>query len=310
MQWLELQVHTNTQGSDMVSQLFIELEATGTEIVDREDVIALTKSNTHWELFDDTILEGMPEDVLVKGWFEVNERTNDLVTALHQALEPLKNGAFGTLDIECKNVADEDWAHVWKKYYKPFSVGKRLVVKPSWEDYIPKEGEVIVELDPGMAFGTGTHETTFMCMALLDKYIKPNSHVMDIGTGSGILAIASAKLGAEKVLAIDIDADAVKVAKENAVRNNVEDKIKVIEGDLVKGESLPCNIAVANIVADAICMLSKPVTRHLQKDGLFICSGIIRQREEDVQKALKEAGFIAVERMEKGEWVALCVKGS
>lgn len=183
-----------------------------------------------------------------------------------------------------------------------------LVVKPTWEPFAAQPGDLVVELDHGMAFGTGTHETTFMCMALLEKYLTPGARVMDVGTGSGILAIAAAKLGAQDVLAVDIDPAAVKVAGENVHVNAVAQQVRVRQGDLVKSEAMPCELAVANIVADAICMLCGPLTRHLMTGGLFLCSGIIREREADVQAALQAAGYAPVERMEKGEWVALCVR--
>jgi ribosomal protein L11 methyltransferase len=167
---------------------------------------------------------------------------------------------------------------------------------------------LIVELDPGMAFGTGTHETTAMCLELLDKHLQSGVSVMDVGTGSGILAIAAAKLGARSVLAVDIDPDAVKVATENVAHNGVGGIVRVIRGDLVKSEAMPCELAVANIVADAICMLCAPLTRHLTVGGLLIASGIIREREADVLEATQAAGYTVIERLTRGEWVALCLR--
>ena len=182
------------------------------------------------------------------------------------------------------------------------------MVKPTWEAYQPSPEDLIIELDPGMAFGTGTHETTNMCMQLLEKHLKSDMRVMDVGTGSGILAIAAARLGAREVLAIDIDPAAVKVARENIVLNHVEDRVRAVEGDLCKSEAMPCDLAVANIVADAIRMLAAPLTRHLAKGGLLICSGIIREREQDVLDAALAAGYVVADRLEKGEWVALALR--
>ena len=308
MQWCEAVVHTTSLGSDVVSELMMRLGATGTEIVDRADVPDPTKPGVYWELYDPKMLAAMPEDVLVKGWFELNEHTHDVLGNLREQLAALKNDGFdaGTLTMELQNVADEDWSENWKKYYKPFRIGSHLVVKPTWERYDLQPGDVLVELDPGMAFGTGTHETTNMCMELLEKHLTDGVAVMDVGTGSGILAIAAAKLGAQDVLAIDIDPDAVKVAKENVAHNGVEKQVRVVQGDLVKSEALPCQLAVANIVADAICMLCGPLTRHL--NGLLICSGIIKEREDDVLAATKAAGYTVVDRLTKGEWVALCLR--
>ena len=312
MQWREIIVHTTTDGADLLSELMMELGAAGTEIVDRADVPDPDKPGVYWELYDKKLLEEMPEDVLVKGWFARDEQEQPTIENLKARLEALKADSFGvemgSLRMDEENVKDEDWAEEWKKNYKPFRIGSHLVVKPTWEKYASQPGDLVIELDPGMAFGTGPPETTNMCMQLLERCLKPGLRVMDVGTGSGILAIAAAKLGAQNVLAIDIDPDAVKVAKENVELNHVAKQVRVVVGDLCKSEAMPCEVAVANIVADAICMLAGPMTRHLVKGGLLICSGIIREREADVQKAAKEAGYRQVDRIEKGEWVALCLK--
>ncbi|MEG0269489.1 MAG: 50S ribosomal protein L11 methyltransferase [Clostridia bacterium] len=310
MQWCEAIVHTTTEGSDIVSEALMLLGAVGTEIVDRADVPDPSKPGVYWELYDPKMLDEMPEDVLVKAWFEQNEHIHTLLESVRLRLEELSLADFGLpmgkLSLDIQNVADEDWSEVWKKFYKPFRVGTKLVVKPTWEPFERKQGDLVIELDPGMAFGTGTHETTFMCMQLLERHLTQGMRVMDVGTGSGILAIAAAKLGAKEVLAIDIDPDAVKVAKENITLNHVNENVRVVVGDLVKSEAMPCELAVANIVADAICMLAGPLTRHLVPHGLLLCSGIIREREQDVLVAAKAAGYQQVDRIEKGEWVALC----
>ncbi len=311
MKWVEAVVHTTTIGSDLISEELMMLGATGTEIIDRADVPDPRKAGVYWELYDPKMLEEMPEDVLVKGWFELNEQTPDVISNVKQRLNELKNDEFidfGTLELDMQNVADEDWSENWKKYYKPFRIGSHLVVKPTWEPYEAQTDDLIIELDPGMAFGTGTHETTNMCMQLLEKHLQDGMRVMDVGTGSGILAIAAARLGAKDILAIDIDPSAVKVAIENVELNGVQEHVRVVVGDLCKSEAMPCDLAVANIVADAICMLAGPLTRHLEKDRLLICSGIIREREQDVMNAATEAGYTLFDRIEKGEWVALALK--
>lgn len=311
MQWCEVALHTTSEGADIVSEAMVRFGATGTEIVDRADVPDPNQPGVYWELYDEKIIENMPVDVLVKGWFEISEHLRDGLKNLEEHIQELKRQDFGidlgTLTMELKDVADEDWAENWKKYYKPFRIGSHLVVKPTWETCELKDGDILVELDPGMAFGTGTHETTHMCMELLEKHLHSGMRVMDVGTGSGILAIAAAKLGAKSVLAIDIDPDAVKVATENVALNHAEQVVRVVCGDLMKGETMSCELAVANIVADAICMLAEPLTRHLARGGLLICSGIIREREQDVLNAAKAAGYAVLGRLEKGEWVALCL---
>ncbi|MCE5343962.1 MAG: 50S ribosomal protein L11 methyltransferase [Eubacteriales bacterium] len=312
MQWCEAVVHTTTPGGDIVSDLLVHLGAAGTEIVDRGDVPEPSKPGVYWEMYDPAMLAAMPQDVLVKGWFAQDGHTHDVLAQLSLQLTELAARAggveMGSLVLELTNVADEDWAENWKRYYKPFRIGDRLVIKPTWEEYPAIPGDLIVELDPGMAFGTGTHETTAMCLEMLEKYLRNGMGVMDVGTGSGILAIAAAKLGAASVLAVDIDPDAVKVAAGNVEHNGVARQVRVIRGDLVKGEAMLCDLAVANIVADAICMLCAPLTRHLAAGGLLIASGIIREREADVLEATEAAGYTVIERMTRGEWVALCLR--
>lgn len=312
MQWCEAVIHTTTEGADLVSEAMMRHGATGTEIIDRADIPDPHMPGVHWELYDPKLLEEMPEDVLVKGWFAQDEHTHDVLGALKGELAQMKSEEYGlclgTLQMDLQDVADADWAENWKQYYKPFRIGSHLVVKPTWESYDTQPGDVLIELDPGMAFGTGTHETTHMCMELLEKHLQSGMRVMDVGTGSGILAIAAAKLGAENILAIDIDPDAVKVAHENVELNGVQGQVRVVCGDLCKSEAMACELAVANIVADAICMLAEPLTRHLEKGGLLVCSGIIREREQDVLDAATEAGYTVCDRLTLGEWVALCLR--
>ena len=309
MDWCEVVVHTTTQGAELVSDALMDAGATGTEIVDRADVPDPRKPGAYWELYDPKLIDDMPQDVLVKAWFE---RGEGLQGALAQARSRLwalqQESGLGALALETREVADQDWAENWKKTYKPLRVGRRLVIKPTWEPYAAQAGDLVVEMDPGMAFGTGTHETTAMCLSLLEKHLTPGMRVMDVGTGSGILAIAAALLGAGEVLAIDIDPDAVRVAAENIQRNGVEGIVRAVQGDLLRGESLPCELATANIVADAVCMLLTPLKQRLVPGGKLICSGIIRHREDDVLRAAAQAGYALVQREAMGEWVALCLK--
>ncbi len=310
MEWIEAVVHTTTGGSDLVSDLLMRCGAMGTQVTDRADVDEAKHAQETWELFDEEMLRRMPEDVLVTGWFSQDERqkAEQLETQLAVLRQQTSDLDLGTLRVEVSVAADDDWAEGWKRYYKPFRIGSHLIVKPTWEPYQPLEGDVIVELDPGMAFGTGTHETTNMCMILLEKYLAPGAQVMDIGTGSGILAIAAAKLGAQKVLAVDIDPDAVKVANENIARNGVRGSAVAIQGDMVRGEAIPCDIAVANIVAGAISVLAEPLKKFLRLGGYLLCSGIIKEREQDVLTSLSDAGYQIVERLTQGEWVALSAR--
>lgn len=305
MEWIELIVHTSTYGSDAVSDLLMEKGASGTMVEDREDIPDPSKPNGIWEIIDPKLIESMPEDVLVHAWFEPGPAFGDLLADLRLRLSGMACDEFGSLQIQTKNVKDEDWAEVWKKFYKPFKAGRSLVVKPTWEPYSAGDGELVIEIDPGMAFGSGMHETTSMCLSLLEDTIRGGESVIDVGTGSGILGIGAALLGADKVLAIDIDPTAVKVAKENVEHNRLSGKITVLEGDLLKETAASCDICVANIIADVICFFAGPLTSHIRSGGTFICSGIILERENDVVQALTKAGYEIIRTERKGEWVAI-----
>ena len=307
MDWIEITVSTNSEGADIVSEALMRQGAVGTQIVDRADVPDPSKPVGYWELIDPKMIEQMPEDVQVKAWFESLEALRGLEACLN-ALPKLTGMDLGTLTASTQNVHEQDWAECWKQYYKPFRAGKRLVIKPSWESWAAEEDDLIIELDPGMAFGTGTHETTAMCVEMIEKHYHGGS-VLDVGTGSGILAIAAARLGAKQVLGVDIDPMAVQVARENVEKNSLQNIIDIREGDLVAGlDDVRCDFAVANILADVIALLAGPLKNHLAPDALFVCSGILQEREEDVQTVLRENGYQVFDRMQKGGWVALAAR--
>lgn len=227
MDWIELTIHTTTAGADIVSEALMAEGATGTMVEDRADIPDPDKPNGYWEIIDPNLIASMPEDVLVHAWFTPDSSFADRMQALRSRCDELHHMDLGldlgTLEISTLNVRDEDWAEVWKKFYKPFKAGRSLVVKPTWEHYEPQPGDRIIEIDPGMAFGSGTHETTSMCLELLEDAMHGGESVIDVGTGSGILAIGAAMLGAKDVLAIDIDPVAVRVAKENIEHNHLSD---------------------------------------------------------------------------------------
>lgn len=208
------------------------------------------------------------------------------------------------IQVKGITVKEEDWATAWKAYFKPIRVGKNFLIKPSWEDIQPNPEDLVLELDPGMAFGTGTHATTTLCLELLEDIVKPGMKVFDLGTGSGILAIAAAKLGAE-VEAVDLDPVAVRVAQENIDLNHVSEQVSVKHGDLgsvLKGQA---DLVVANIIADVILLLLPDLKRILKPEGEFIASGIIESRSEDVENGMREAGLEVIDKKEDAMWVAL-----
>lgn len=307
MDWVELTIHTTTLGADIVSEALMQQGATGTMVEDRADIPDPDKPNGIWEIIDPKLIDAMPEDVLVHAWFEPDAAFADRMQALRLQLDDLKalEMDMGSLAMSTADVRDEDWSEVWKQFYKPFRAGKSLVVKPTWEHYDAQPGDRIIEIDPGMAFGSGTHETTGMCMELLEEALRGGEHVIDVGTGSGILAIGAALLGAKDVMAIDIDPTAVKVARENIAHNGLEDRITAIEGNLLEKLDVTCDLCVANIIADVICMFAQPLNDHIVPGGLFICSGIIKEREQDVVDALTAADYTILKTCRRGEWVAM-----
>ena len=312
MDWMEAVVHTTTMGADIVSDVLMNAGAVGTSIEDRYDVTSSKKSDGMWDMIDEEVLAKMSEDVLVKAYFKNDASAQETLLLVGEKLRELKRFDMGfdigSLELENQNVQEQDWAENWKKYYKPFRAGEKLVIKPSWENYEAEEGDLVLELDPGMAFGTGTHETTYMCMEQLEKYVTPGCKAIDIGCGSGILALAAAKLGASDVLAIDLDQLAVKASIENAEKNNLTEVVRVVHGDLLEKADEMADVIVANIIADVICFLCGPAKKHLLPGGTFICSGIIREREDDVQAALAAAGYTVCNRLAKGSWVCLAAK--
>lgn len=313
MAWLEVTVHTTSIGSELVAEILEETGSHGASIVDRHDLDDMQRPAGEWDMIDPNLYANAPEDVLVKGYYALEANLSDQLAALRYRLKEISELDFGlvslgTLEIETQELQEEDWANNWKKYFKPFLAGKHIVIKPTWEEYTAKEGEKILHMDPGMAFGSGTHETTAMCVTLLEELTQQGMHVVDVGCGSGILSIAALMCGAQDALAIDIDPVATKVAKENAILNGMQDRITVREGNLLSEEGLVFDLMVANIVADVIIRLAPTAAETVKKDGYFICSGIIKDREEEVDTAVRALGFQFVKALHRGEWCALCYK--
>jgi ribosomal protein L11 methyltransferase len=215
---------------------------------------------------------------------------------------------MGPTRVTYKPVQEEDWANAWKVYFKPERIGKKTVIKPSWEEYTAQEGDLIIEIDPGMAFGTGNHATTALCLQMLEEYVQPGMDIIDVGTGSGILAIQTALLGAGTVQAMDFDTVAVSAAKENVALNNLGSTVSVCQSDLLAEAKGEADIIVANIIADIIIRLTPSTIAHLKGPKVFISSGIIDTRKDDVLAALKENGFSIIEVREDKGWVAIAAR--
>lgn len=314
MNWTEVKIYTTTAGIDPLTGSMLDLGLQGFMIEDAQDFDEFLHDTTpHWDYVDQAVMEKMKDcETCVTIYVADNPQGMEELMQVRQILARLKaqnpDGKYGRLELEMKDVDEEDWSNAWKKYYHPVQVGEHLVVCPSWEAYDRKPDEVVLTLNPGMAFGTGTHDTTRLCMELLEKYITPQDTVLDVGCGSGILAITAALLGANKIIGCDIDEVAVKVAGENAALNGVQDRIAFHQGDLTSQVEGSFQIICANIVADVIIRLSEDAGRYLAKDGIFITSGIIDTREQDVLDALEQNGFQVIERRTSGGWVALACK--
>ena len=303
--WIEVNVAVTHEAVEVVSEILTEAGSKGVAIEDPQLINDLRNSGT-WELCDIPEQENT-EVVTVSGYYadddKLQERLAQIEAGLAQVEERIGQYRFG--NTRFRKLSEQDWANEWKQYFHVTHVGKSLVIKPSWEDYTPAEGEHVIEIDPGMAFGTGTHHTTNMMMERLEKVMHQDALVFDVGTGSGILAIAAALCGAKEVKAVDIDGVAVRVACENVAHNHLSEKIEVREGDLLHGTEGQADIIIANIIADIIIMLLPDIPGKLKDDGIFLASGIIEERREDVEAAAAEQGLKvdAVDR--RGGWVVM-----
>ncbi len=249
---------------------------------------------------------GKGEVTHVIGYLPVDDILESRLLEIRQAIRLFPSLGFrlASKDVTIHWVDDEDWAEAWKKYFKPFSVG-RIVVKPTWEEYEPAEGELIVELDPGMAFGTGSHPTTQLCLTVLQKLIKGGETVLDVGTGSGILAIAAAQLGASKVVGLDNDPIAVKIAQENVAALSLGSTITIIQSASPNEVDTTADVVVANILAGVIVDMADALLAKMKPGGLLLTSGIIEDRAGEVDAALRQIGLEHLETLHSGEWVAM-----
>jgi ribosomal protein L11 methyltransferase len=243
----------------------------------------------------------------VTGYLPVDERLEDALLRLRSALDAAPELAPpGSAEITIRFVAEEDWATAWKQYFKPQRIGRRIVVKPTWEEYTAQPGDLILQIDPGMAFGTGLHATTRLCLRALEDHVTPGAMVADVGTGSGILAVAAALLGAARVDAVDIDPLAVRIARENVGVNGVEPVVSVTEAAIPPTGLF--DVVVANILADVILAMAPALTAALKPGGILIASGIIDRRADDVRRGLDAAGLHVFATETEAEWVALLAR--
>lgn len=308
MKWTEVLIKVDPQAVEAVTDILYGLGAQGVAIDEPVDVQKLREDELYWDYIDEKLLENDTEETKIMAYFS-EEETNlpEKIAVIKEKIRNLTEFglSIGSGTVELSNVNQEDWESAWKQYFKPVHVTDRIVVKPEWEEYSPQEGEIVIEIDPGMAFGTGTHETTSMCINQIEKNLKAGDRVIDIGSGSGILSMASVLLGAEKATGVDLDPVAVRVALENVELNNLQDKIEILHGNLTDVIREKADIVVANIMADIILILLEDVREFIKDDGLFISSGIIQEKRAAVEARLLEKNFSIVEVETKGEWCAI-----
>ena len=310
MQWAEVSIQTTHEATDVVAEIYHDLGASGVVIEDPELLNNYIDAG-QWdfsgiERAEDTSI------VTIKAYLPVDEDLDDKLRTFELRIKDFKSMTDddmekGPCTISWNTVRDEDWADNWKAYFHPEKVGGMLVIKPTWEDYEASPDDIVIELDPGSAFGTGTHPTTAMCLRELETLVKGGMRIFDVGTGSGVLSIAAAKLGATDVTAMDYDKVAVDVAAENIRQNGVEDVVKTGVSDILKSFDGKADLIVANIIADIIIMLFDELDEHLAEGGRLLASGIISERLADVTEACLAHGFVVDKVTEEKGWVAMTI---
>ncbi len=304
MNWTEITIKVALKDTELAAAIANMTVPYGIYIEDYSDLEQKAEEIAHINLIDEELLAKDREVSVIHIYISECDNALEAVEFLKERLTAEK------IDFEIGyiGVDDTDWNENWKKYFHTSEIGEKLVIVPSWETYENKNGRTVLNIDPGAAFGTGTHATTSLCLSLLENYITPATKMLDIGTGSGILSIASVLLGAKKAIGVDIDAQSVKTAKENAEINKITDKCEFIVGDLADKITGKYNVICANIVADVIIKLFENVSDFLEDDAVFIISGIIDIRKDDVLAAAKEKGFVVAEECYKDNWCAFVLK--
>ncbi len=315
MEWYEITVHTDTKGVDPVGALLMDFGIDSFITEDRLDFAAfLNDTSVYWDYIDeDLVREKSSGESRLKFYLDDVPETKETIRALEEALRDLgsrdKNGEYGTLSLTAELVRKEDWENNWKEFFKPFPVGKRFLIKPSWEEVGDTQGRIVLEIDPASSFGTGSHETTQLCICALEQHVRGGEKMLDMGTGSGILSIAAHLLGAADITAVDVDEHCLKTAAENCEKNGFS--LQVFCGDVVADTRL-CqavgtgyDLICANIVADVIVNMAEILQEKLKKGGVLIASGILCTRAEDVKKALETAGFVLLEERSSGDWISV-----
>lgn len=316
MKWIKFSLKTTTQAVDLISSGLEELGIEGIEI---EDKIPISEEDKKKMFID--ILPELDEDdgtAIVSFYVDIDRNLDELQIQINQMLSEISNFVdIGERILKISETEDKDWINNWKQFFKPFRISDNIIIKPTWEDLTNKQdNDIIVEMDPGTAFGVGSHETTKLCILSLKKYVNSNFNILDVGCGSGILSIIALKLGAMSVMATDIDENAVNTAYENVKVNNIDKgKFTAITGNIIEDKNIKdivgykkYDIVVANILADVIIMLSNNIDEHIKDDGIFISSGIINIKKDEVKEKFLKNNFEIIEINEMGDWVSFVTK--
>ncbi|WP_322182363.1 50S ribosomal protein L11 methyltransferase [Neglectibacter caecimuris] len=308
--WTEVKIEIPANQVELAGDIANMVVPYGIYIEDYSNLEAEALEIAHIDLIDEELLKKDRSKAVIHVYISPEENPAEAVSFLEERYQAEKVPH----EITCASCVKEDWINNWKKYFKPIPVGKKLLIRPVWEEEFDSMGRTVLDLEPGLAFGTGTHETTRLCLELLENYITPGCDFLDMGCGSGILSVAALLLGAKSAVGVDIDPLAVKTAVENAKTNGVEERFTGICGNLTEkvagNPAVPqkYRVVAANIVADIVIQLSKDAPNFLEKDSVYIVSGIIDSREQDVLDALAGA-FTVIERKEERGWVAMALKG-
>ena len=316
MDWIETAIYTTTQGIEAVTGRLLGLGIDGFVIRDAQDFEDfLEDKDGNWDYIDDDLMGLKDCETTVTVYIPNDANAPELVSAIRAELNALKQSdeqsEFGRLECELKNIREEDWANNWKQYFKPLCVGEKLLIKPSWESLSENETRRILEIDPAASFGTGQHNTTQLCLELLEQNISQGDSLLDLGCGSGILSIAAILLGAQKATAVDIDENSVKIAAENAQKNNIPSgSYTALAGNIITDKALAekigtgFDVVCANIVADVLIAMSGLFAGFLKKGGKLVVSGIIEPRRDEVLEKIQSSGFELVQTRQKDDWVA------
>lgn len=308
MDWTEIEVVVKNKYENNIVGILYLFDIDGINIKDSRDYEEFAKEKPYWVVLDEEDFvksEFITAKTYLKNDDELEENLKLLNERISEFEKEYNEKVILKIDSKIKN---EDWANEWKKYYKPTKVGKNFIIKPNWEEYDLSENEVMIELDPGMAFGTGTHETTALCLEALEKLELKDKLVFDIGSGSGILSVGALKLGAKKVEAVDIDILGVEATLDNAKLNKVEDRIIVHHGDLCEKLNSKADVIVANILAHILVKLLGDISKFIKDDGIFVGSGIIDSKYKDVEDALIENNFEILEVNKNKDWVCVIAR--